>query len=141
MKIRFEESRYSDSEFAYKLRMDDLSRKMSFNSDKIDYNNFRIGFECRLDDRGHRIFKAYEHECDSPFGLLILHNGSLSWMVDPDRRGGGLGAKMLKQFCDMIAKPVFAQIKYENISSQKIAEKAGFTVMDDLEDYQQWIIE
>lgn len=143
MKILFREADICDADFFYYMRMDDLTRKMSFNSDFMDFDTFRIGFESRVEDPEYRVFKAYNPMAmpSYPFGGLIAHRGNLSWMLLPKYRGQGLAKEMVKQWCFIAEKPIRAQIKYENTASQKVAEYAGFRIEEENKDYQQWIRE
>lgn len=140
MKVIFKELTKEDVNFAYKLRMDKLSREMSFNSEIVPFDSFEIGFQCRVEDKDFRLFKACCFYDPEPFGIISLNDNTLSWMVDPERRGQGLGGLMLKQFASFVKKPLQAFIKHENKASQRIAEKAGFILRKEEEDCQTWIL-
>lgn len=54
----------------------------------------------------------------------------LSWTVAPKSRGKGIAQKMLNAFIQGFDGVLLAQIKATNIASQKVAERAGFTLIE-----------
>jgi predicted acetyltransferase len=76
--------------------------------------------------------------CDT----LSLHDALPIWTIAPEARGRGYGKKMV---CQALLLPVakgqkiLAQIKKENVASQKIAESAGFVLdFEDEDGNQKW---
>ncbi|REG85000.1 GNAT family N-acetyltransferase [Marinomonas pollencensis] len=54
----------------------------------------------------------------------------LSWTVAPRSRGKGIAQQMLKCFIEGCNETLLAQIKVNNIASQKVAVRAGFVLQD-----------
>jgi len=57
----------------------------------------------------------------------------LSWTVDPNARGRGVGKRMVFQLAQQITEPIRAEIKVGNIASVKIAEHAGMVFNREVE--------
>lgn len=52
----------------------------------------------------------------------------LSWTVAPERRGKGVGSRMVSLAASQIDGPIRAEVKAGNEASRKIAEAAGMTL-------------
>lgn len=76
-------------------------------------------------------------EGGEPVGTVRMDGDELSWTVAPKSRGRGVGTRMVQAAMDL--GPRLATIKRDNISSQRIAEKAGFVLSTDGE-LQTWIV-
>jgi RimJ/RimL family protein N-acetyltransferase len=68
---------------------------------------------------------------DGPFGMIRFSgrdgdNFEVGIVIAPERRGDGLGGKMLSEACGRMKGFLVAEIKSTNLASRKIFEKCGF---------------
>jgi RimJ/RimL family protein N-acetyltransferase len=59
-------------------------------------------------------------------GSLRLDGKTLSWTVNPDLRGQGYGTRMLKEFLERFPGEYIAEVKLENLASQRMCKRNGF---------------
>jgi RimJ/RimL family protein N-acetyltransferase len=52
----------------------------------------------------------------------------LSWTVAPDSRGRGVGRRMVTLAASQVSTPIRAEVKSDNLSSVRIAERAGMVL-------------
>jgi RimJ/RimL family protein N-acetyltransferase len=83
-----------------------------------------------LADGSRRLFIAEED--GRPVGTVRADKAggvhTLSWTVAPDARRRGVAGRMVALFAGMIAEPLRADVKADNIASHRVAERAGMTV-------------
>ncbi len=62
----------------------------------------------------------FDYDCEE--------KANLSWAVDPEWQGRGIGVAMLKKAREFYSGTLFAEIKKENTASIKMAEAVGFVL-------------
>jgi N-acetylneuraminate synthase len=130
----------SSARFVYKLRMDDIARKMSLRQRSMTYEEFWPDFLSRyfgLNDLpsliavigGKRVAYAGFRPYDLAVGARRV--ALISIAVDPDSRGTGIGSRFLNALSSFAREQgyddLFAEIKEENSISIHLFEKAGYT--------------
>ena len=134
MRLKFREVEPSDIHDLYHWRNHPLVRKNCFNTKVLAFSQHRKWFEGKLKSRGTTIYIA--HHGDDKVGSIRFENEpnavQVSVMVNPELIGQGIGQKLIalgtKRFIKekKPGKPVFAEIKPENIASNKAFQKAGY---------------
>ncbi|RPI77438.1 MAG: UDP-2,4-diacetamido-2,4,6-trideoxy-beta-L-altropyranose hydrolase, partial [Desulfobacteraceae bacterium] len=113
-------------------------RAMSFYSELISEQTHSEWFRAKLGNRNSRLWVA-ENADGIPVGQIRFdkkdRNAVVSLSLDPEFRGLGLGARLIRLGCrDMSRDPgisaFMALIKEENISSYQAFTKAGFKIAD-----------
>lgn len=122
----------ADARFLYELRMDPLTRVNSVRPGIIPWEEYR---EEIADKIANELVLIAEVD-GAPAGTVRVDlDNFMTWLVHADFRGNGVG----KQMVQMAAKPGhMALVKRTNIASRKIAEAAGFALLEDGE-MQTWI--
>jgi RimJ/RimL family protein N-acetyltransferase len=111
-------ARMEDAAILFAWRNDPQTRANSLSEDKVWWPEHVAWLRCALD-------KVLIAEQDGkPVGTVRIET-ELSWIVAPEHRGRGIGRQMLA----LVAGT--ARIKRTNIASQKIAEAAGFSLVED----------
>lgn len=123
-----------DSEFIYEWRNDPISREMSLDQGEINFNHHHSWFKKRIIDPNYIFFIGEINEvkigiCRFDYDPKAL-NTKVSINLNPSFRGKGLGKEFLINSIDLFENEkesnLSAQIKNNNIASQKIFEEAGF---------------
>lgn len=118
---------------------DDSVRELSFNSEKIPYQEHETWFNNKLNDNNCFMF-IFSINID--IGQVRIQKVSnkdaiINISIDKKFRGKGYGIQMLKMSTDLF-KNLFpeiiinAYIKIENFASKSIFEKSGFTLVESL---------
>ena len=127
-----------DRDDLYKWRNHPVVRENSFNSNPLSWDEHVQWFERKSQSPDTTIYIAYYEE--EKVGMIRFENESktvgVSVMLNPNFIGRGLGAKLIKlgvkKFINerKVDKNIIAEIKENNIASQKAFQKAGFKVND-----------
>ena len=151
MKLR--KATYNDWKILFSWRNDKLTRKNFLNTNKIKDKEHKKWLEETLENPYRLLLIAMEKLHSNlapipvgtvridvhPFFTQKTESADLSWTVAPEFRKRGLGKKMVKKAIQYIKsgkiyseipygieiKMIEAEIKRNNIASQKIAEHAG----------------
>jgi UDP-2,4-diacetamido-2,4,6-trideoxy-beta-L-altropyranose hydrolase len=129
--LQFRIANFDDSDFLFKIRNDEQTRKNSFQSNVISLDEHLAWFDKSLKNRDRQIF-IVEKEHKRIGTVRIDYEKSdtyLSWNLDSDSRGQGLGKKMLQEFVCKFPRRYKAKIKMDNTASIRIAENAGFSIL------------
>ena len=117
-----------DSQRILSWRNDPRTRAFSINTNVGPPETHKIWFSRMLASNPNRIFIAEEKSI--PVGSVrrdFNQDGIyLSWMVNPEFRGRGLGEAMLNLFTLSYPENYKALIKEDNVASVHIAKKCGF---------------
>lgn len=130
--LQFRLATIKDAEFLFNIRNDELTRKNSFHSSVISFEEHLLWFENSLKTRNRQIFIVANARQEIG-SIRIDYNKSdayLSWNLDPKLRGQGLGKKMLYEYIYKFPRKYKAKIKNENFTSIRIAEHAGFQILE-----------
>jgi len=128
-----------DVDIIFEWANDEDTRKQSFNSDKIEYENHVKWFEKKIADK-KCLFLIFETNNDDhiPVGCVRLDLDEniqylLSYQIAPDMRGKGLGKIMINDI-DYVLPQIYgvedidivAEVKKQNIASCKCFEGNGY---------------
>lgn len=125
---------HSDIELLWEWANDPETRKNSFDSAKIPWEEHRTWCQKKLSDESCRIWIASTGG-NAPVGYIRFDGkeseATISLTVAPNARGKGYGTKIIQQACDRLFaesqfRLVHAYIKPNNIASVKVFEAAGF---------------
>lgn len=125
-----------DAETLFAWRNDPETRANSVNSKPVPWNDHFDWLMASIANPNRDLLVA-EVE-GAPVGTVRLDRGEeteLSWTVGRHYRGKGVGKQMVQLACPN--GPTIAKIKATNIASQRIAEFAGFKLVED-GDLQLW---
>lgn len=118
-----------DSERLLSWRNDERTRASSINMNTVSPEDHDRWFENILRAESPRVFIAEDNGI--PVGTIRRDENEgelyLSWTVNPDFRGRGIGEAMLSSFIRLQPAVYKALIKEENTASIHIAERCGFT--------------
>lgn len=126
----------NDSKDIFTWRNDVQTRQMSHNSDVLTWDEHSRWFEATLASENRRLLVCIERKTNSKVGIVRLDIGTdsaeISINLAPNMRGKGLGKVCLIQAIKSFQcsfpqhKTLNAEIKPENLSSQKSFEGVGF---------------
>jgi UDP-2,4-diacetamido-2,4,6-trideoxy-beta-L-altropyranose hydrolase len=146
-KIQLREVDQSDCKLLWYWANDPKVRQSSFNPCSISFEEHDQWFTAKLYDSESYIFVA-EKEDGVPVGQIRFEmnncEANVSYSVQHNYRGLGLGEIILRmgilKLIDFIKQPIIFQgkVKIDNIVSQKIFEKVGFSEEND-EHYPIWL--
>lgn len=132
-------AKIEDMKAVFELSNDSLVRLNSFNQEKISWENHQTWFENKINNKNclFYIVKNEENNLISQVRIDKINpaEGDISISVSPLFRGKGYGAKILKMVSEKASseqniKKINAYIKNENITSQKMFEKAGYILKE-----------
>ena len=117
-----------DAGFLLRLRNDPETRLNSHNTDPVEEAGHVVWLERNLKDPQVKIYIAALE--GRPVGTVRVTAEStwkhFSWTVAPECRGQGYGHEMVNTVAGCTDGLLRAEVKVGNVSSQKIATKAGF---------------
>ncbi|MFC3122161.1 GNAT family N-acetyltransferase [Agaribacter flavus] len=129
----------SDADDVYMWRNDDLVRKMSFNSDRVDYSTHIKWFNEALNDDNRLLFIGELHEHKIGICRFDLDTNStplsarVSIHMNPTFRGRGLAKSLLHKAIQWYRSQeedieLIAEIKPENKASIQLFSSLGFVL-------------
>lgn len=130
----------SDVEITFEWANDKITRKQSFNSENITYDEHRKWWNSKIETQS----KYYICEVNNtPVGIVRFDQQDDSYVIGiniaPDARGNGFASRFLKLACKEFRQkfdleiPIYAFIKPKNTASIKAFEKANFRFVDNSE--------
>lgn len=135
--IKIRRAEISDIDTYFKWANEDSVRKLSFNSEKISYDDHVKWFKNQLLNRDCFMFIFFSN---IDFGQVRIQKISnidavISISLDKNFRGKGIGVQMLMMSIELFRKSfpliiINAYIKIENGASKNIFEKAGFSLKE-----------
>lgn len=150
IKIRFAEK--NDCSDIFEWRNNELTRNMSKNSEFIDWKDHVRWFSNSLDSES-RILLICEDNQNNKIGCIFFDisesNALISINLNPTQRGKGFAKSCLNRSIEFFSKEfieiknLIAEIKEENIASQKIFMSVGFmkyNLKDNIGFYQKTIV-
>lgn len=141
--INFRSAEFTDADLLLEWTNDVEVRRNSFNQTKIGYNDHIRWLKCKLADDNTRL---YIIEVDGkPAGQIRIDvvNGTpvINYSLSKEFRGRGLGTQVLKEIgphlkrCGFRHNCLIGKVKKENTASHRAFEKAGYSVVEQNEDY------
>lgn len=130
MQIEFRKATKNDADRLLEWRNDPLTRQYSFHTEVVDRETHLRWLDQILQNPYSTLYII--HIDGIPAASLRADRNlegetELSWTVDPNHRGKGIGKALLIEARSFIKGILTAQIKRENKASIKMAEAAGFT--------------
>lgn len=124
-----------DCRLLWKWRNEKNTRRTSFNSKYIPYEEHKKWFEKKIKSKNSKIFIVQDNH-NRKIGMIRFDINSgdkaeINIIIDRNKRGRGYGTKALRlsseyAFKNLSVRKIIAHIKKENISSLKSFSKAGF---------------
>lgn len=138
--ITLRDAVWEDRGVLFEWRNDLLTRRNSFNSRVVAWEDHIDWFRKRLQDDSTRIYMAFSPICDTLVGVIRFDFESpqvatISIQTAPFNRRQGYGQAILdagvdRVFGSTMAEELTAEIKIPNPGSEKIFERGGFVDVD-----------
>jgi RimJ/RimL family protein N-acetyltransferase len=140
--IVFRNVKMSDAECLYNWHIDPLTRESSFHATPVSFENHVEWLAGVIREPDKSILMA---ELDQmPVGFVranqSIEGWELSWVVDPGRRGEGIGKNMVRMFVDRVDGILSAKIKKGNLASIRVAEYAGLRLIHEENGFMKYLI-
>ncbi|MCX7001474.1 MAG: GNAT family N-acetyltransferase [Candidatus Sumerlaeota bacterium] len=130
-----------DARLLFNWRNDDLTRQVSFHSEKISWEEHIVWYNNSLSSTSRQIFIGEVLPDQSPcgqvrFDLLSPEEAEISIVIAPEWRGKGLGKKIISAGVEKfhVENPavltIIANIKPENAASKKVFQHCGFEYIE-----------
>jgi RimJ/RimL family protein N-acetyltransferase len=122
-------ARADDSLDVLNWRNDPLTRAMSRTSDLVEQTSHMAWFNAAINDP-NRTWLIGEIE-GQKIGMVRFDHGEeteVSININPACRGRGLGFRLLTHALGYVSGPLVAEIKANNLASQRVFERAGFVL-------------
>jgi len=134
--IKIRSAKEDDSKDIFEWRNDELSRRMSHSSKIIEWENHNIWYSNSLDLKS-RLLLICENDHNKKIAIIRFDISELHALIsinlNPIQRGKGLAKSCLNRSIEFFAKEyidiknIIAEIKEDNIASQKLFLGIGFT--------------
>ena len=122
-----------DCQFLYKLRNDETVRRNSFQTERIPYEQHEAWFLRKMSDKNTRVYILRETGVRAGQVRVDIDGAraEISYALCMEARGRGLGRWMLTELEQQLVKEqacdeLVAEVKRENIASQKIFRSLGY---------------
>ena len=120
---------YSDYPILFEWANDPITRKNSFNSDKIKIQDHKEYVKGLLEDKNIKQYIFYIN--NKPTGTIKekkLSNNEieLSYTISPKDRNKKIGSKMMMKYLEDRKGNFLCKIKQNNLPSIKMVERCGF---------------
>lgn len=121
---RMRPATFDDAATLFEWRNDPVTRAMSSNTDPVPWETHLAWLSASLANPDRTLLICEEDGV--PVGTVRVDGDEMSWTVAPEARGRGLASIMIA-----MAGPQgrTAEIKAENLASQRAARKAGFRLV------------
>ena len=141
--IKTRKAEFKDSKIIFEWRNDELTRQMSHTTDIVDWDGHSAWFASSLENK-NRLLLLCENKNDLKKIAVVRFDVNsmralMSINLSPDMRGKGISKQCLSEsienfkneFPQVVA--LDAEIKLENIASQRVFKSIGFVnVRDDI---------
>lgn len=132
-KISLRKAITKDCDLLFNWRNEKACRENSLNTDEVPYETHCAWFEKRMNDKDTLIYICMlADQCVGQVRLDMEGTiGTISYSIDPNYRGQGIGVKMLEclerepEVWERVSK-LHAQVKVTNVASQFCFEKLGY---------------
>lgn len=124
-----------DAQRLFDWRNDPATRIASHQTGELHFSDHVAWLARALASDSRELYIA-EHEGAAVGTVRADLSGAvteLSWTVAPEWRGHGFGKAMVGMLADQIRTPLKAEIKRDNVASQRIALAAGFTLAAEID--------
>ena len=140
MKFKIRKAGPADASLIYAWRSDEEAVKNSFSKGHITYQSHEDWYRGQLDSSKSHMFIGLISEAKKEFGVVRFDIGEehvckVSIIIAPEWRGQGLSFEFLYACIDRFSRRnaviFIAEVKRENLASQKCFERCGFTLYRD----------
>lgn len=136
----FRSASVTDAERLFRWRNDPATRAASLESGEVGWNDHVAWLTRSLASENRRLLVA---ELDGePVGTVRFDRQEaewgMSWTMAPERRGQGLGGRMVRAAAENFGAPLSAVVLSGNVASRKIAAAAGFVQVEVTADRTFW---
>jgi len=130
--MRIRRAYKDDWKILLEWRNDKQTRKNSINSNLVSEEEHKRWFYDSLKSKDRGIYLVVEGtELVGTLRVDYVKNKKIiSWTVAPRQRGKGFAKKMVKMLADSLGGKLEAIVKEENHPSIKVAEYAGFALIE-----------
>lgn len=149
MFIRNVRNELTDCKLIYSLSNDPIVRKNSFNQKPIEYENHCNWFSKILDDKNTLFFIVFSDESENEFVGQIRFNRKfedstdcvISLSISEDFRGKHIATLFIELGIEELKKKwigiksIIAEVKDENIASNKLFLREGFQLISKVNTY------
>jgi len=135
MEIKIRKAKINDCKDVFNWRNDELTRKVSFSSDPVSYDDHLRWFNDSLSDPSRTIYIGENHN-GNKIGVIRLDRrnkdvAEFNINIAPEMRGKGYGSRLIELACVSYSQEYgqclfLARIKKDNLASFKTFKKAGF---------------
>ncbi|GAB3479949.1 GNAT family N-acetyltransferase [Marinomonas epiphytica] len=133
MSVTIRSATLDDAQILLEWRNDLITRKASHSEDIVSFESHMVWLQASLADHLRRRIWVAEWQ-GKPIGTCRADKQnelwSLSWTLAPSARGQGLAIPMIQAVMDKTPGVLLAQVKEENLASQKVAQKLGFQLVN-----------
>lgn len=133
--MMFRAATMEDAETLFRWRNDPVTRANSISQDLVPWDNHVAWLSASLKRPDRKILIAGFIPVGTVRFDTVGDITEMSWTVAPEARGKGVGFQMVLAASE--GKSLVAKILKHNLASQKIAAKAGFSMLKDA-DLQDW---
>lgn len=136
----FRSATAADANPLFRWRNDPATRAASLESSEVVWDDHVAWLTQSLVSENRRLLVA---ELDGePVGTVRFDRQeagwAMSWTVAPERRGQGLGGRMVRAAAENFGAPLSAVVLSGNVASRKIAAAAGFVQVEVTADRTFW---
>lgn len=136
----FRSAELADAEQLFRWRNDPATRAASLEGGEVTWEDHMAWLTRSLASENRRLLVA---ELDGePVGTIRFDRQeaewAMSWTVAPERRGQGLGGRMVRAAAENFGAPLTAVVLLDNVASRKIAAAAGFVQVEVTADRTFW---
>lgn len=138
--LQFRPATMADAEMLLAWRNDPETRRGSISQDVIPLASHLDWLEKSFKSPDRKIFICVVEKQD--VGTIRLdregEEWELSWTVNPEMRGFGIGKVMVARGAALIPENILAKIRSDNLASIEIAKSAGFKKYDQIDVLTLW---
>lgn len=133
--IKIREANLIDCRDLWKWRNNREVRKACFNTSVVSFSKHREWFFLKLEDANAKIYIAYNRKSEEKLGVIRFEQKNdkteISMNLNPRFIGKGIGSHIIeiateKYISEICNTPIFAEIRNDNIRSQKAFKQAGY---------------
>ena len=143
----------NDCKLVFSLSNDPLVRSVSFNQNKIEYSDHIKWYKNAIKNENILFLLVFDDESENDFVGQIRFNRQektsdeciISLSITEKFRGKGIGNKFMQIGIDMLhnewknIKTILAEVKTDNIASNKLFLKEGFELKTSVNTYKKEI--
>jgi UDP-2,4-diacetamido-2,4,6-trideoxy-beta-L-altropyranose hydrolase len=138
----FRPAEQSDCRWLWQLREHPSVAMQSLNPTPIPYQQHCRWYRQLMRDEHRHLDIFVDAATGNKLGFIRAepyeHGQILSWAVEPNFQGQGIGTLMLRAWCEGARTTLWAQIKSGNAASEAVAARVGFIKVEEQADVDVW---